>query len=193
MTSSTLEDRLRSHYASVADRLVLSETDFDDVTLIPLRPAQAGSPRWRLVVAAAASIVVVAGLGFVALRPDHTVTPANTPAPPQTLAGETEEQGSQRGLDGMHDRARHHARHAGRGWWPPVLRSRRGHDNASSRRLPSSPHRGRIRRALSRVLSNPRITPWRSEEKIQHFIQQTCRYGATQGITTRTGKRTNTS
>jgi hypothetical protein len=96
MTNSTLEDRLRSHYASVADRLVLSESDFDDVPLIPVRTAQARSPRWRPVVAVAASIAAVAGLGYVAFRPDHTVTPANAPVPPQTLAGETEEQGSQR-------------------------------------------------------------------------------------------------
>ena len=96
MTQSTLEDRLRSHYEAVADRLVLSERDFDDVALVPVRVTEIGPRRWRLVAAAAASIMVVAGLGYVALRPDRTVTPANTPAPPQTLAGETEEQGSQR-------------------------------------------------------------------------------------------------
>ena len=44
----------------------------------------------------AAALVVVASMGYLALRSDRTVTPANAPVPPQTLAGETEEQGSQR-------------------------------------------------------------------------------------------------
>lgn len=96
MTNTTLEDRLRSHYAIVADRVVVSEREFDDVALVPVRTTEVQSRRWRFVATAAASIVVVAGLGFVALRADHTVSPADTPAPPQTLAGETEQQASER-------------------------------------------------------------------------------------------------
>ncbi len=148
MTNSTLEDRLRSHYASVADRLVLSESDFDDVPLIPVRTAQVRSPCWRL---RCRRGCVDHGRSRFGIRRTPARPHGHSGQRPGTAADSCRGDrgaGEPTSLDGMHDRTRHHTRHAGRGWWTPVLRSRRGHDNASSRRLPSSPHCGRIRRAL---------------------------------------------
>ena len=94
MTNSTLEDRLRSHYASITYRLPLCPDQLDDVDLNPVHTAQAGrSPRWRprLRRTSAHEYGLVAGLGYVAFRPEPHGRSSQRPVPPQTLPGETED------------------------------------------------------------------------------------------------------
>ena len=85
MTSPLLEDCLRDHYSQYADRLTLSEISFDDLVLPS--PAHQTSPmKRRVVLAIAAAVLLVTGVGTALLiRSGPTAQPPATTGSPVSI------------------------------------------------------------------------------------------------------------
>jgi hypothetical protein len=93
MNRSTVEQQLRDHFQTTADRLVLDARELDvGVVRVVQLPVERRA-RFRVVLAVAAALLLGVGIGVVASsRPASEIHPATL----DTLPGETKEQASQR-------------------------------------------------------------------------------------------------